>query len=75
LLCVATGQRANLDGSLARRSSVSGRLRRLVTVVVLSAIVPTAIAQTGFAPDAKAERERDFAERALEGAIPAEEYV
>jgi Kef-type K+ transport system membrane component KefB len=47
----------------------------LVTVVVLSAIVPTAIAQRWFAPDAKTERERDFARRALKEAIPAEEYV
>src|ERR671931_1009718 len=42
----------------------------LVTVVVLSAIVPTAIAQRWFAPDAKAEREREFARRALKEAIP-----
>jgi Kef-type K+ transport system membrane component KefB len=41
----------------------------LVTVVVLSAIVPTAIAQRWFAPDAKAELEADGK------AIPAEEYV
>lgn len=41
----------------------------LVTVVVLSAIVPTAIAQRWFAPDAKAEREVDGR------AIPADEYV
>jgi Kef-type K+ transport system membrane component KefB len=47
----------------------------LVTVVVLSAIVPTAIAQRWFAPDANAERERDFAKRARREAIPAEEYV
>jgi len=47
----------------------------LVTVVVLSAIVPTAIAQRWFAPDPKAERERDFARRAPQEAIPAEEYV
>jgi Kef-type K+ transport system membrane component KefB len=42
----------------------------LVTVVVLSAVVPTAIAQRWFAPDAEAERR---AERVP--AIPAEEYV
>jgi Kef-type K+ transport system membrane component KefB len=47
----------------------------LVTVVVLSAIVPTAIAQRWFAPDPRTERERDFARRALKEAIPAEEYV
>jgi hypothetical protein len=47
----------------------------LVTVVVLSAIVPTAIAQRWFAPDAEAERERDLARRALKEAIPAEQYV
>ena len=47
----------------------------LVTVVVLSAIVPTAIAQRWFAPDPKFERERDFARRALREAIPPEEYV
>ena len=41
----------------------------LVTVVVLSAIVPTAIAQRWFAPDAKAELAADGK------AIPAEEYV
>jgi Kef-type K+ transport system membrane component KefB len=43
----------------------------LVTVVVLSAIVPTAIAQRWFAPDAETERRRD---RVAEP-IPAEEYV
>jgi Kef-type K+ transport system membrane component KefB len=42
----------------------------LVTVVVLSAIVPTAIAQRWFAPDAEAEKR---AERVPP--IPAEEYV
>jgi Kef-type K+ transport system membrane component KefB len=45
----------------------------LITVVVLSAIVPTAIAQRWFAPDAEAERTAEaqrFGER-----IPAEEYV
>src|SRR5206468_1725610 len=47
----------------------------LVTVVVLSAIVPTAIAQRWFAPDAEAERERDLARAGLKEAIPAEEYV
>jgi Kef-type K+ transport system membrane component KefB len=45
----------------------------LVTVVVLSAIVPTAIAQRWFAPDAKAERKRDST--AAKRPIPAEEYV
>ena len=45
----------------------------LVTVVVLSALVPTAIAQRWFAPDAEAERraEREIAPKP----IPAEEYV
>jgi Kef-type K+ transport system membrane component KefB len=47
----------------------------LVSVVVLSAIVPTAIAQRWFAPDAIAERERDLARREPREAIPAEEYV
>jgi Kef-type K+ transport system membrane component KefB len=47
----------------------------LVTVVVSSAIVPTAIAQRWFAPDAKVEQERESARRALKEAIPAEEYV
>jgi Kef-type K+ transport system membrane component KefB len=43
----------------------------LVTVVVLSAIVPTAIAQRWFAPDANVERERDSAaRRAVEGGDP-----
>jgi Kef-type K+ transport system membrane component KefB len=46
----------------------------LVTVVVLSAIVPTAIAQRWFSPHVEAEREAD--RRGLEpGAIPAEEFV
>jgi len=45
----------------------------LVTVVVLSAIVPTAIAQRWFAPDAEAERAAE-AQR-LERPIPPEEYV
>jgi Kef-type K+ transport system membrane component KefB len=45
----------------------------LVTVVVLSAIVPTAIAQRWFAPDAEAERAAE-AQR-LAQPIPAEEYV
>jgi Kef-type K+ transport system membrane component KefB len=42
----------------------------LVTVVVLSAIVPTAIAERWFAPDSQAERPE---QRPV--AIPAEEYV
>jgi Kef-type K+ transport system membrane component KefB len=45
----------------------------LVTVVVLSAILPTAIAQRWFAPDAEAARAAE-AERLAEP-IPAEEYV
>jgi len=45
----------------------------LVTVVVLSAIVPTAIAQRWFAPDGEAERAAE-AQR-LARPIPAEEYV
>ena len=46
----------------------------LVTVVVLSAIVPTAIAQRWFSPHVETEREAD--RRGLEpGAIPAEEFV
>ena len=45
----------------------------LVTVVVLSAIVPTAIAQRWFSPDVESERLADR-ERAPEP-IPAEEYV
>jgi Kef-type K+ transport system membrane component KefB len=45
----------------------------LVTVVVLSAIVPTAIAQHWFSPDVEAERRAD---RGLAPEpIPAEEYV
>jgi Kef-type K+ transport system membrane component KefB len=43
----------------------------LVTVVVLSAVVPTAIAERWFAPDAQEELARE----ALAPAIPAEEYV
>jgi hypothetical protein len=43
----------------------------LVTVVVLSAVVPTAIAERWFAPDAEDELERE----ARVAAIPAEEYV
>ena len=45
----------------------------LVTVVVLSAIVPTAIAQRWFAPDAERERAADRLAHAEP--IPAEEYV
>jgi Kef-type K+ transport system membrane component KefB len=44
----------------------------LVTVVVLSAIVPTAIAQRWFAPQPEVERED---RRRMPGAIPAEEFV
>src|SRR5438067_11923377 len=45
----------------------------LVTVVVLSAIVPTAIAQRWFEPDAERERRAERARVAEQ--IPAEEYV
>jgi Kef-type K+ transport system membrane component KefB len=45
----------------------------LVTVVVLSAIVPTAIAQRWFSPDVEAERRADLEVRPKP--IPAEEYV
>jgi Kef-type K+ transport system membrane component KefB len=45
----------------------------LVTVVVLSALVPTAIAQRWFSPDVEAERRADR-ERVAKP-IPAEEYV
>jgi Kef-type K+ transport system membrane component KefB len=45
----------------------------LVTVVVLSAIVPTAIAQRWFSPDVEAERRAD--RELLAEPIPAEEYV
>lgn len=45
----------------------------LVTVVVLSALIPTAIAQRWFAPDLEEEREIDRA--APHRVIPAEEYV
>jgi Kef-type K+ transport system membrane component KefB len=45
----------------------------LVTVVVLSAIVPTAIAQRWFSPDVEAERRADRELRPEP--IPAEEYV
>jgi Kef-type K+ transport system membrane component KefB len=45
----------------------------LVTVVVLSAIVPTAIAQRWFSPDVEAERRADQAR--VPKPIPAEEYV
>lgn len=43
----------------------------LVTVVVLSAIIPTAIAQRWFSPDVEAERRADR----LPPPVPAEEYV
>jgi Kef-type K+ transport system membrane component KefB len=43
----------------------------LVTVVVLSAIVPTAIAQRWFSPHPETERRADE----LRGAIPADEFV
>jgi Kef-type K+ transport system membrane component KefB len=43
----------------------------LITVVVLSALLPTAVAQRWFSPDAEEERQRD----ALPEPIPAEEYV
>jgi Kef-type K+ transport system membrane component KefB len=45
----------------------------LVTVVVLSAIVPTAIAQHWFSPDVEAERRAD--REPPHEPIPAEEYV
>jgi Kef-type K+ transport system membrane component KefB len=45
----------------------------LVTVVVLSAIVPTAIAQRWFSPDVDAERRAD--RELLSKPIPPEEYV
>jgi hypothetical protein len=45
----------------------------LITVVVLSAILPTAIAQRWFSPDLVAERLADDRHRAKP--IPAEEYV
>jgi Kef-type K+ transport system membrane component KefB len=45
----------------------------LVTVVVLSAIVPTAIAQRWFSPDVEAERRAD--QEPVHEPIPAEEYV
>jgi Kef-type K+ transport system membrane component KefB len=45
----------------------------LLTVVVLSAIVPTAIAQRWFSPDLEEERLADDSHRAKP--IPAEEYV
>ena len=45
----------------------------LITVVVLSAILPTAIAQRWFSPDLEAERLADDRHRAKP--IPAEEYV
>jgi Kef-type K+ transport system membrane component KefB len=43
----------------------------LVTVVVLSAVVPTAIAERWFLPDAEAERHEDR----RHAPVPAEEYV
>jgi Kef-type K+ transport system membrane component KefB len=42
----------------------------LVTVVVLSAIVPTAIAQRWFSPDVETERVRDEQQRAAPGPAP-----
>jgi Kef-type K+ transport system membrane component KefB len=45
----------------------------LVTVVVLSAIVPTAMAQRWFSPDVEAEQQAD--RELLAEPIPAEEYV
>jgi Kef-type K+ transport system membrane component KefB len=45
----------------------------LVTVVVLSAIVPTAIAERWFAPDAERELAADARRRPP--AVPAEEYI
>jgi hypothetical protein len=42
-----------------------------VTVVVLSAVVPTAIAERWFLPDADEERH----EEGLPAPVPAEEYV
>jgi Kef-type K+ transport system membrane component KefB len=45
----------------------------LVTVVVVSAILPTAVAQRWFSPDLEAERVADDRHRAEP--IPAEEYV
>jgi Kef-type K+ transport system membrane component KefB len=43
----------------------------LVTVVVLSAVLPTAIAERWFLPDVATERELERAAKA----VPAEEYV
>jgi hypothetical protein len=43
----------------------------LVTVVVLSAIVPTAIAQRWFSPDIEAEKEADMASAESSRAHPA----
>jgi len=43
--------------------------RFLVTVVVLSAIVPTAIAQRCFSPDVDAERSDDAREHTVSGRI------
>jgi hypothetical protein len=45
----------------------------LITVVVLSAILPTAVAQRWFSPDLEEERLAD--EQHLAKPIPAEEYV
>jgi hypothetical protein len=45
----------------------------LVTVVALSAILPTAVAQRWFSPDLDTERRADDLYRAEP--IPAEEYV
>jgi len=47
----------------------------LVTVVVLSAIVPTAIAQRWFSPDIEAEREADMAQSDAPRARPASQPV
>jgi Kef-type K+ transport system membrane component KefB len=47
----------------------------LITVVVLSAILPTAIAQRFFSPDREAELASDRGAKAEPVPIPAEEYV
>ena len=47
----------------------------LVTVVVLSAIVPTAIAQRWFSPDIEAEKEADMAESQAPKARPSPQPI
>jgi hypothetical protein len=72
ITCIPTAARTisslyGLNAGIIDRTQFS----LLVTVVVLSAVVPTAIAERWFLPDAAKERHQD----ARHPPLPAEEYV